>query len=485
MLHNNEHIDIIDAPLPNNPTLHVSSELLIPHEIPQENQLDDTHRKKLLKQFDFTISSFADIACKICQKLYYKKQICVTKISTTVKDIFPNELHEFNEIITCFRCANLIKKGKVPTQAYWNAMFLDEVPDVIRNLSDMEQRLLSRIVPFVKIIKLGGRFGQSGFRGQAVLFAQDIEEISEQLPLPITRIGMIIVCEQLENIEKCRQFQINVQNLSAALSWLIQNNPLYRNININFDAANFDISQICQIIVTQDNDTNINVNNVPSTEQAINKTDLIEIAGNRAIIRGSIHQGHDMFSDATRGKQCTAIAGVAIAMSLIHQLDTWTRNLIDTILLIGDALYVKSISKRKNPHLAEINRDFLSIDELHRDVEIFRNIINLLITQENSISGHLYNDNGNEGFPNLKNALNIFFRDHNCGILTANGISVAIFKFDNKFWLFDSHSRGPKGRSAQNGTAGLIRFPATLSMFNMLKNILPNREKGSVTNSKN
>lgn len=68
-----------------------------------------------------------------------------------------------------------------------------------------------------------------------------------------------------------------------------------------------------------------------------------------------------MFSDTTRGKQCTAIAGVAIAMSSIHQLQTWTRNLIDTILLIGDALYVTSISKRKNPHLAEINRDFLSM----------------------------------------------------------------------------------------------------------------------------
>jgi len=48
-------------------------------------------------------------------------------------DTFPKELRELNEIITCFRCANLIKKGKVPTQAYWNIMFLDEIPDVIKN----------------------------------------------------------------------------------------------------------------------------------------------------------------------------------------------------------------------------------------------------------------------------------------------------------------------------------------------------------------
>jgi len=133
-----------------------------------------------------------------------------------------------------------------------------------------------------------------------------------------------------------------VQNLSAALLWLTENNPLYRNINIKLDVTNFVISQICQVIVTQDNDVNIDANNcVPSEVQTSNKTDLIEISGNRAIIRGSIHQGHDMFSDATRGKQCTANA--AVAMSLLHDLPNWTKNLIDTTLLIGDVIYNKYI----------------------------------------------------------------------------------------------------------------------------------------------
>jgi len=174
-----------------------------------------------------------------------------------------------------------------------------------------------------------------------------------------------------------------VQNLSAVLSWLIQNNPLYRNININFDAANFDISQICQVIVTQDNDININHENVntfaASEIQRTNKTDLIEIVGNRAIIRGSMHQAHDIFSDFSRGKQCTANAAVAIAMCILHEPPTWTKNLIDTILLIGNALYVKSISNRNEPHIAEIDKEFLSVDELHTDVEIFGNIITLLL----------------------------------------------------------------------------------------------------------
>jgi len=109
-----------------------------PSNISQSNN----NRRKLIKQFYSTIWSFADIVCDVCKKLYYKKQICVTKITAASIDIFPNELRELNEIITCFGCANLLKKGKIPTQAYWNAMFLDEIPDIIRNLSDMEQTFI-------------------------------------------------------------------------------------------------------------------------------------------------------------------------------------------------------------------------------------------------------------------------------------------------------------------------------------------------------
>jgi len=82
----------------------------------------------------------------------------------------------------------------------------------------------------------------------------------------------------------------------------------------------------------------------------------------------------------------------------------------------------------------------------------------------------------------LRNALSIFFQDQSYGILTANGISVAIFHFDDTFWIFDSHSRGPKGRPAKNGTACVIRFPTTSSMYNMLKNIIPTSSNNTFGN---
>lgn len=120
-----------------------------------------------------------------------------------VAGVLPVELNrEAARIAMCNRCANIIRRGRTPAQAYWNNMFLDNIPPEIACLSDMEKRLLSRVIPFIKIIKLGGRFGQCGFQGQAVLFGQDLEEVAEQLPLRMSSAGIVIVCEQLETVQR-------------------------------------------------------------------------------------------------------------------------------------------------------------------------------------------------------------------------------------------------------------------------------------------
>ncbi len=56
-------------------------------------------------------------------------------------------------------------------------MSVFQPPDQLKVLSEVELRLVPRIVPFIKIIKLGGRLGQKGFKGQ-VLFAQKVEEFT-------------------------------------------------------------------------------------------------------------------------------------------------------------------------------------------------------------------------------------------------------------------------------------------------------------------
>lgn len=87
----------------------------------------------------------------------------------------------------------------------------------------------------MKIVHLKGPCGQFAFKGQAVLFAQRVEEIAEQLPLTIDKAGLVIVSEikDLNTSTMKKEFSVSLPNLEAALKWLVKNNKLYKSSILN------------------------------------------------------------------------------------------------------------------------------------------------------------------------------------------------------------------------------------------------------------
>lgn len=227
-------------------------------------------------------------------------------------------------------------------------MTVPEPPQQLVALSEVEIRLVSRIVPFVKIIKLGGRFGQKGFKGQAVLFAQQVEEITEQLPMAIEQCGLTVVIETLENVDRVREYRVNLDNLRAALNWLVNNNHLYRGITLNFEHLQNSRNDEHIIKIPT---TTVNQNREPHQHFKV-------INSERKILRGTFNQGSDMFSSNSRGKQCTANAAAAIAYSSTKDLSQWDASDIDRVLIFGDAYYSQCL--RTLP----IQPNYLNTEEL-------------------------------------------------------------------------------------------------------------------------
>ena len=394
----------------------------------QQQQVYNQNYKEKRRQFEISIFNYADNICSVCKKRCYKIQ--TTSVDTQlpiVANVLPEELkREAFRIVMCNRCANTVRRGRTPTQAYWNSMFLDSIPHEIACLSDMEKRLLSRVIPFIKIIKLGGRFGQYGFHGQAVLFGQDLEEVAEQLPLRMSSAGIVIVCEQLESVQRQRQFSVDIQRLWTALNWLKENNQLYRNVQIDYSNVHFNIADVCQITpgtIVQNERSDIVA---PTTSR---RSCFVDIGNGREILRGSFHQGHSKFRNLSRGKQCTAAAAVSIATSKMTNITSWDTGIIDNILIVADNLYMESINARNAPDINEQNTEYLRPQELKTQFEAFSHLCTIDIEmEEETISGHLTIDNSGDGFPNLQNGIRQFFEKFESGILTSNGISIAIFK---------------------------------------------------------
>lgn len=178
----------------------------------------------------------------------------------------PEELKEKDILLLCHRCKNHLKndsnrKEKAdivedteiqdddankkrrktkqnrpllgPTKAYWNLLEPGDIPTELAVLTDIEKRLISRVKCHVQILRLEGRYGQFGFKGEAILFAQDVFEVIENLPmeLPIApdQTGLVIVTETLENLGS-RHFEVSSERVYNAIEQLKENNMLYSDV---------------------------------------------------------------------------------------------------------------------------------------------------------------------------------------------------------------------------------------------------------------
>ncbi|CAH1133413.1 unnamed protein product [Ceutorhynchus assimilis] len=135
-----------------------------------------------IETFQKTINTFCDRICMICTKSCYPNQVTNYKVDIIKTAYLPQELACKTTLLLCHRCNKHVTSNNntPPSKAYWNNLDPGIIPEVINQLTQPEERLLSRIIPFTKVVKFDGTFGQYGFRGQAVLFAQDISEGTEK-----------------------------------------------------------------------------------------------------------------------------------------------------------------------------------------------------------------------------------------------------------------------------------------------------------------
>ncbi len=203
-------------------------------DVPSEYKYD-----YIVQYFKEATHVFPTISCDICTKMCYPHQVSTVAADINNSQYLPEEL--IRTLTLCNRCKTHVQSNKktCPPKAYWNNLDPGVIPEELQVLSQVEQRLISRIIPFTKIVKLSGMYGQYSIQGQAVLFAQDIFEVVEKLPNMLPRSssesGLVIVKESLENKNIVKEFTISRQSVLGALRWLIQNNPLYQDVTVQHD----------------------------------------------------------------------------------------------------------------------------------------------------------------------------------------------------------------------------------------------------------
>ena len=196
----------------------------------------------LVADFLNKVRDAADYVCCACHRMMYRlgvqllKEGNYTKASRSVlNDVLCFKITSANDKEwICLNCHVTLKRGKMPVQAKCNNLELAPLPTELTDLNDLEIRMISQRIPFVKMVALPSG-GQHGIHGPAVNVPAKLDFICTQFPrLPSeTQLVPMKLKRRLKYKSHYMYDYVRPEKVLAALRWLKANNEHYAEIVIN------------------------------------------------------------------------------------------------------------------------------------------------------------------------------------------------------------------------------------------------------------
>src|SRR2546421_106808 len=176
--------------------------------VPSARNLSQTDQD-LLQKFRSKVDKFKYTLCPVCNERF----MSITLIKGE-----------------CRRCH--AEKSSTKKFSAENNMDPGEVPEELKDLSEIEEMLIARVFPVLSVYRLRG--GQHGYRGNVINFPQDVGEFASRLPRSPSSLDLFVVRRESENDSAgFKDFKIRRTKVARALLWLKENNEYYANITID------------------------------------------------------------------------------------------------------------------------------------------------------------------------------------------------------------------------------------------------------------
>ena len=184
--------------------------------------------------------------CTACHRLLWKKGVKHLNMnnynsvdSEIVNFVLAEKYRKYSAdglIYICLSCNKKLQSGTIPAQSKANCMDLEEIPDELKDLNNLELHTISKRILFMKLLKLP-RGKQKGIKGAAVNVPTDLGPACKLLPrIPAeAHIISLKLKRKLEYRQAYIHDTIRPEKVISALHYLKNNNPLYADIEINED----------------------------------------------------------------------------------------------------------------------------------------------------------------------------------------------------------------------------------------------------------
>ena len=200
---------------------------------------------EITRLFQKKVKFGPDFTCTVCHRMMYRQHVILfykdkyTKLTTahyhTMLEPFIYTSTD-DRIWICVTCDRALKRGKMPRQAKANKLELGTVPPQLAGLNDVEVRLLSLRIPFMKLVALP-RGKQKGIHGPAVNVPARLDTLCSLLPRLPQECEIIPMKLKRRLCYKGHYMydSIRPQNMIDALNWLIKHNKHYCCVRMNND----------------------------------------------------------------------------------------------------------------------------------------------------------------------------------------------------------------------------------------------------------
>ena len=129
--------------------------------------------------------------CTSCHRLLWRKGVQkfsiekYNKVRPAIIQLVLDDKYRLSSIdgstYICHSCHRTLKLGRIPAQSKANRMELEEIPDELKNLNNLELHIICKRILFMKLVKLP-RGKQKGIRGAAVNVPADLGPACTLLP---------------------------------------------------------------------------------------------------------------------------------------------------------------------------------------------------------------------------------------------------------------------------------------------------------------
>ena len=128
----------------------------------------------------------------------------------------------------CRRCRE--DKGEPKLFSSKNGMIPSSVPTELYGLTQTEEMLIAKALPIMNIYLKPG--GQRGYFGHCINLPQAVSDVAKSLPRSPKDLALIIVKVKGQN-GKMKNLFVRRSVVANALTWLINHNPLYKDVTVN------------------------------------------------------------------------------------------------------------------------------------------------------------------------------------------------------------------------------------------------------------